>query len=391
MSWLNWPVTNSTRSGNPNFSAEAREEKRAKLEAARIEKLQKAAQRKKYFQAGISAPPSPTFSKADTLSENEEDETKSLPDIFLIAEGIFDDLIMADFETENGIDGEKAVSQINTIQCPFDKSDIEYWFSELELQLTLIEVKSQWLKRLAVQRFLPVEIREEVKDLLRLKQTEAGNDIYKRIKAELVELFGSKPEDAYLRAKNRVMTGKPSQLGKALISDICTKKKKLDGCCCSRIVWGMYRESLPVVVRNHVAEMEFNKDTYQSVFKKCDQVFVSNQNHPVQGAAVAATSVKPVQNQSLEAEVAAVRPPKKNKNQNQSGSGGTKSQPPKNQNSGGQQQGGSQQQGHKGPRHATAKGDSDKLCKIHYRWGNNGTYCAAPWKCPMKDVFRAPQ
>ena len=137
--------------------------------------------------------------------------------------------------------------------------------------------------------------------------------------------------------------------------------------------------------------MEFNKDTYQSVFKKCDQVFVSNQNHPVQGAAVAATSVKPVQNQSLEAEVAAVRPPKKNKNQNQSGSGGSKSQPPKNQNNGGQQQGGSQQQGHKGPRHATAKGDSDKLCRIHYRWGNNGTYCAAPWKCPMKDVFRAPQ
>ena len=44
-----------------------------------------------------------------------------------------------------------------------------------------------------------------------------------------------------------------------------------------------------------------------------------------------------------------------------------------------------------GPRHATAQGENDKLCKIHYRWGVNANFCAGPWKCPMKDIFKAPQ
>ena len=36
MSWLNWASTSSTRSNNPNFTSEAREERRAKIEAERI-------------------------------------------------------------------------------------------------------------------------------------------------------------------------------------------------------------------------------------------------------------------------------------------------------------------------------------------------------------------
>ena len=133
---------------------------------------------------------------------------------------------------QNGTDGEKAIDKLNTVVCPFDKTDIDYWFTELEMQLALINVKSQWLKRLAIQRFLPVEIRHEVKDLFKLQKTEAGTDIYKKIKTELTELFGAKPEDCYTRAKNRVMSGKPSQLGKSLMGDLCKKSKKLDGCCC---------------------------------------------------------------------------------------------------------------------------------------------------------------
>ena len=144
------------------------------------------------------------------------------------------------------------------------------------MQLALIDVKSQWLKRLAVQRFLPVEIRHEVRDLMLIQKADAGNDIYKKIKTELIDLFGAKPEDCYTRAKNRVLTGKPSQLGKALLNDLCKKSKKLDGCCCAYIVWGMYRENLPVVVRNHVAEMHFNKDTYKDIFTTSDKVFDSN-------------------------------------------------------------------------------------------------------------------
>ena len=80
---------------------------------------------------------------------------------------------------------------------------------ELEGQLELIEIKSQWSKRMALQKLLPLEIKEEVKSLLRITKTRSGNDIYFRLKQELLDLFG---------VKNQVLSGKPSQLGKKLMT-----------------------------------------------------------------------------------------------------------------------------------------------------------------------------
>ena len=96
---------------------------------------------------------------------------------------------MEDFETENGTDGEKALDKLGSVRCEFNKNNIEFWFSELEGQLEIIEVKSQWIKAKALQRFLPIEIKEEVMSLLILTKANAGNDIYKRIKTELKSLF----------------------------------------------------------------------------------------------------------------------------------------------------------------------------------------------------------
>ena len=94
------------------------------------------------------------------------------------------DIKMADFEDENGIDGEKAMDKLGSVKCDFDKDDIEYWFSEFETQLEVIEVKSQWTKRIALQRCLPAEIKQEVKSLIIIKKGQAGSGIYKKIKNE---------------------------------------------------------------------------------------------------------------------------------------------------------------------------------------------------------------
>ena len=241
-----------------------------------------------------------------------------------------------------------------------------------------------------------MKIQSDVKSLFKLTKTQAGDDIYLKIKKKLLELYGPKPEDAYIRAKNRVMTGLPSQQGAALIDDLCDKPDKLNGCCCAKIVWGLFRENLPIAVRNHIAELEFNKDTYLKIFQKADQVYASNQGQEppnVARATVAAAT-------NSYAEVAAVSgKPQKNrfyKNRNQNGQGGGQNN----------QQGGNQNNKNdtssnsnknppnpknKGRRHETAKGDDDKLCPIHFKWGLNGNYCAAPWKCPMKDVYKSPQ
>ena len=126
---------------------------------------------------------------------------------------------------------------------------------------------------MALQKLLPLKIKEEVKSLLRITKTRSGNDIYFRLKQELLDLFGKKPEDDYIQAKNRVLSGKPSQLGKKLIVDICPGDVKLQGCHCAKTVWAMFRGQLPVVIRNHISEMTFSKDTYKAVFAKADLVW----------------------------------------------------------------------------------------------------------------------
>ena len=159
---------------------------RDRLEADRAERLlrtQKRAEQQKQLQRAIQA------------REEADKAIKELleidPDIF---EGPSEDLneeeiaeilapdIMVDFEKENVDDDEKAMDNLRSVQCPFNKDDIEFWFSQLEDQLTLIGVKKQWTKKIALVRFLPAEIQIQVKSLLKLTQTNAGTDIYFKIK-----------------------------------------------------------------------------------------------------------------------------------------------------------------------------------------------------------------
>ena len=320
-----------------------------------------------------------------------ETEIEDLLAIDIVAEDISDEE-MADFDQEDAKDGDKAMDKLATIQCPFDIDDLDFWFTELEGQLELIDIKSQWSKRMALQKLLPLDVKAEIKTLLRLSKTAAGNDIYFRMKQELIDIFGKKPEDDYIRAKNRVLGNqKPSQLGKKLIDDICPGDVKLQGCHCSKTVWAMFREQMPIVIRNHLSEMTFSKDTCKSVFAKADQVWASNNSsEPNPRPSVAA-----IQSEQPEAETAAIG---RGRGTQSRGRGG-----PRNRGGGRGGRGGSNTSTPattpapttstkpKGTRHATAKGKDESLCKIHFNWGVNATYCAAPWKCPMKDTWKAPQ
>ena len=273
------------------------------------------------------------------------------------------------FQAEDGQDGEKAMDNLRTVHCPFNKDDVEFWFSQLEDQLTLIGVKAQWTKKIALVRFLPPEIQSEVKSLLKLNQVAAGNNIYLRIKTELLELFGQKPEDAYQRAKNRVMTGKPSQLGKAIMDDLTDGNISCNNC--AKTVWGMFRESLPIVVRNHVADLPFTKDTYREVFRKADQVWDSNRaSEPLPSRQVAAVAAPAPSGQ----DVAAIQRNKgqngqsgKNKNKGQNSQNGQGQNGQSNKNKG-------QGQGQDNKTAPKPKINEDNLCKIHAKWKENATF-----------------
>ena len=140
MSWFGYSTTSSTRSGNPRFSQESREQKRVELEAERLRKAKQKAQRKAYFAAGVSAPPSPTSSRANTPPPSEESEVRpppievileedrlSLPDIdFSVDFNIFNEEIIMDFDREDETDGAKALDNLRSIQQRYFPSTFIY-------------------------------------------------------------------------------------------------------------------------------------------------------------------------------------------------------------------------------------------------------------------------
>ena len=386
MSWI------TGYKSKPSTSAEdPREVKRKKLEQERKARQERAESRvklQKQIQAAAQSQEEANQALQDFLSLD--------PDIFEHgAEGVNLDeeeintileesATMENFEDENGTDGSKAMEQLLAVKCPFIKDDIDFWFSQFEGQLEVIEIKSQWVKRIALQRFLPPEIQLQVKSLLKLLKTQAGDDIYKRLKLKLIHIYGDKPEDAYIRAKNRVMTDKPSQLGEQLIDDLCICDVKLSSGCCARLIWGMYQERIPIIIRNHIAQMKFDKDTYAKVFEASDQVWASNQGTE---PAVAAVTADP--------EVSALNKAKNKNKPNQRGQnrGGQRNQNNQSQGNQGSQNQNAQNQTSQGQSKPTPKPpvNEEKLCKIHAKWRENASFCAAPWACKMKNIYKAPQ
>ena len=242
MSWLGFKYTGSTRSGNPNFTSEAREERRAQLEADRILKAQKKADRQRFFKVGISAPPSPTsLSKSTSPKKEFEDDQVSLPDIFFIGD-IFDEdseiAKMVNFDMQNSDNDADAMKNLGQIKLKWLPSDPDFFFTQFETELQIFGINKQFTKRQALIRSLPEAVALEFKHLVVLQEDAAGNHPYKTLKTALMKAYGPKPNEAFQRALNRVMTGKPSQLLKLQISDIC--KTNLAGCCCATTVWGLF-------------------------------------------------------------------------------------------------------------------------------------------------------
>ena len=136
-----------------------------------------------------------------------------------------------DFDVEDKDDGAKAQDNARLIRVEFEPNDIIFWFSQLEDEMLLGSVNSQWLKKSVLQRNLPNKQKEDVKALLVIPKSQAGNNIYKRIKNEIIRIYAPKEQDSYQKALQRTMVGLPSQLGQQIINDICKKNPKLQGCC----------------------------------------------------------------------------------------------------------------------------------------------------------------
>ena len=279
MSWLNWTGTSSTRSGNPNFTSQAREKRRANLEAERLLKAKKKATRQAFFKAGISAPPSPiSLSKSTTpkrRNSDSEDDSASLPDIFSIATDIFQSLKMVNFDAKNEDNGADAMKNLGQIRISWDGEDPSYFFSKLETELQIFAINKQFTKRQALIRNLPDEVAKEFKHLVCLEEDEAGDLSYKTLKVALIKAYGPRPGASFQRALNRVMVSKPSSLLKLLVSDIC--KTNLAGCCCATTVWGLFQNKIPLYLKNGLADEVLSSTSIQKIMDRADNFWAANQ------------------------------------------------------------------------------------------------------------------
>ena len=137
---------------------------------------------------------------------------------------VVNDLNMAppvvDFDMEDKADGDKAQDQARQIKIEFSPNDIKFWFAQLEDEMLMAGIGSQWLKKSVLQRNLPIKQKEDVKGYLTLAKTEAGQHIYLDIKKELIRIYAPKPSDSYRRALTRTMVGLPSQLGYQIVDDL---------------------------------------------------------------------------------------------------------------------------------------------------------------------------
>ena len=52
---------------------------------------------------------------------------------------------VVDFEVENGQDGDKAQDHARQIKVEFEANDIKFWFSQLENEMVMASIKSQWI------------------------------------------------------------------------------------------------------------------------------------------------------------------------------------------------------------------------------------------------------
>ena len=294
---------------------------------------------------------------------------------------------MVDFDQQNTEDGEKANELARSIKVEFNPTDVRFWFSELEAEMLTANINKQWLKKTVLQRNLPTKQKEDVKALLTLNQTQAGNDIYYRIKSELIRIYAPKPKDSYVKALSRSMVGLPSQLGHQLVNDVCKKSTKLQGCCCAAAVEALWHLQLPVTIRAHVSNMAFDHTTYKNVFEAADQVFLSSKQVTVAAVQVAATQLDETlpafqsQNQPQQ-EVAAVargRGRGGNRGGRRNNRGGGRGATSGTGRGGGQN---NQNQG-RGQKHSSVPdSQADKMCSRHYSHGDQAWYCLAPTTCP---------
>ena len=315
------------------------------------------------------------------------------------------------FESEDGADEagahKEACSRVEKVN--WDKNDLLFTFSQIERKMAAAGVKKNFTKFQVLSEILPKEVADEVKPLLRKDEADfPDKNAYKQLKDGVLRIFGPRPEDPIERALGRVMSGKPSQLARALVDDIC--KAEFDCRCCPAVVSTLWKRHLPSNVRAGIASSVLDKNSFDMVVKLADDIHASNAPWPsisaVRAVPVAIDETQPALQYPVDLEVNAIRNGRGGRGGrgNRGGrggrggrgrGGGRGGQNGQNQSNSGQsnQSNQSSQSGGarpRGTRHPDLP-EGDGFCNMHFRWGRGAFFCSDPGSCPWKNVFTPKQ
>ena len=195
------------------------------------------------------------------------------------------------------------------------------------------------------------------------------------------------------------------------MNDVCDHE--LEGCCCHRAVATLWKQKIPLAVRQAVAHLKFNKDNFDNIVSVADSVFLSSKPS---GVTVAAASVQPsasswksagseqeLQNQAFIADptdpvqvatqniLAAVQRSGGFRGARGNRGRGNRSRGNRGQGRGGRGAGSSAGAGSSGGRWSHLQrhpdGPPSSVCKKHYIFGKSAHWCEEPASCPWKDYF----
>ena len=382
MSWFR-----GAADSNSSFTAEAREERRKKLEEERLERLNKRNRQKRLVELAVSSPSSPVVSRApspDRLPVVPESAPPSpghtpvvMPDdqqqAAAEAAALRAQQMALPFEEQDFDDDSDAWKKI--ISTKFQRHDPEFWVQEIEAEMARAGINSQWSKRTALlgKDILPEDVVEELKPMFRLTKAQAGTHPYKDIKEELLSIFGKKDEQALEKAAARRLTTRPSALGKVLIHDICPGIRPFRGCHCARVVYYFFINQMPQVIKTQLAGRKFNADTYKEIFQKADDVFLSNKltaTAPVVAAVDDLNVTQPALSYPVEAVSTRGRGARGGRGQGRGcggrgGRGGTNSNTTQNTQT-------------KPP---SSDAEPTNLCSMHKKWKKEAQHCRDPFVC----------
>ena len=293
------------------------------------------------------------------------------------------------------------------IKLKFEAHDVEYWFNSVEADMKKFGINRQWDKKDAIKPLLPENVIEECKPILRLSQADAGNQIYKTLKEEILSLFGSKDEDAFKKAMALRLTGNPSALGKKLLHIICPGAKPLHGCHCAKMVFGFWHAQLSSAIKSRLAGMKFNKDTYAEMFKLADEVHQANGGNPSPSVVAAVAPSTAQQNAEPTADTPQVaafqrgggrggrgnrggRGGRGRGGNSNSGANSSTSSYNQNQNQGQNSSNNNSNQNQKphqrGQKHPDLPKNAGWACAQHWKKGKSAPYCSDPLVCQWVNV-----